>query len=554
IIQLDSTYTVFVFQDFRHNVIRVKDCDYLEIYGFEIVAGRSGLETEGTNSRCIFRDLHIHHVGNVGVRIANGDNSYMQCVGLHIHDTYQHGEGFYIGESDGSADIHHCLFEGNYVHHTSLLHNQGDGIELKKNCWANVVRHNVFHDNHYPGILAWGTGKKDPELNNVIYGNLVFNSGDNAIQIGSECDLFSNLVFFTSGNMYCGLQVNQNQTSGTVMNNVRVYGNTIFGCPRGVRLSHWQGKPGMVFANNAVYARRQTTQALYTGESDLSGAVIEGNFYYGSVQGAGLTALIDNGLIPGSPPEEVFLAPGDEVGSIDLYPLANSELVDAASGDWVAAEDFNSTARPVGVAADVGAYEWSSNTNPGWQPGESPMAGTCPRGAGEVDFNGDGKLEINDVIALLLLARSDPYNPLLDWNGDGKYAIDDVIALMRGILDAGGREGLLAGAHLKRSSLLSDPFMAGISFAAGPADPLRAGDTYVRFQVPENAGRGITLTVFDTSGRKVRTLLDGDLPAGTHTVTWDGLDGSGARVSPGFYFIRVDTESGARARKVVYSK
>ena len=375
-IQLDSTYKKFVIYDWDHNVIHVRNCHYLEIYGFEITKGRTGIETEFTNSHCTFRDLHIHHVGNVGIRIANGANSYMKCIGNHIHHTYMHGEGYYIGDNDGSSDINNCIFEGNYIHHTSLLENQGDGIELKKGCWGNTIRHNVFHDTNYPGILVWGTGKKDPRYNNKVYGNLVFqNSGGEAgMQIASECDVFNNIVF-DGGNrkMIAALHSNQNTSSGTEMNNIRIYNNTFFGSKQGVVLWDWEGKEGMVFANNAIYCPESGDVALSTNSADLRGTVIQGNYCFGSVSGAGFLARIGDGVTIIEHPEKVFVNPVNDIGSIDLYPCEGSVLVNAAVSEWAPGYDFNMNVRPKGGAADVGAYEFTTTDNPGWRLDKKAM-------------------------------------------------------------------------------------------------------------------------------------------------------------------------------------
>jgi len=51
------------------------------------------------------------------------------------------------------------------------------------------------------------------------------------------------------------------------------------------------------------------------------------------------------------------------------------------------------------------------------------------------DYNGDGDVTISDVIALLLMARSDPGDPRVDYNRDGKYSIGDAIALLINIRD-----------------------------------------------------------------------------------------------------------------------
>ncbi len=47
------------------------------------------------------------------------------------------------------------------------------------------------------------------------------------------------------------------------------------------------------------------------------------------------------------------------------------------------------------------------------------------------------------------------------------------------------------------------------------------------------------LTVFDITGRKVRTLMEGTLSPGAHSVVWDGRDDSGVAVSSGVYLSRL---------------
>lgn len=56
--------------------------------------------------------------------------------------------------------------------------------------------------------------------------------------------------------------------------------------------------------------------------------------------------------------------------------------------------------------------------------------------------------------------------------------------------------------------------------------------------------RPLTLDVFDTSGRRVRSLVSGNLPAGVHSATWDRRDESGRDVSAGTYFLRMRSAIG----------
>jgi photosystem II stability/assembly factor-like uncharacterized protein len=52
---------------------------------------------------------------------------------------------------------------------------------------------------------------------------------------------------------------------------------------------------------------------------------------------------------------------------------------------------------------------------------------------------------------------------------------------------------------------------------------------------------GTTRTViFDLSGKRVRSLYNGDLPVGEHRFFWDGTGDNGNKLPPGLYFIRID--------------
>jgi hypothetical protein len=73
--------------------------------------------------------------------------------------------------------------------------------------------------------------------------------------------------------------------------------------------------------------------------------------------------------------------------------------------------------------------------------------------------------------------------------------------------------------------------------------------TTVHFELPQ-AGN-VDMQVFDASGRRVRTLWTGPVAAGMRSVTWDGADDAGRRLSPGIYVIRLDAGGVHRERRVV---
>ncbi|MBN2355735.1 T9SS type A sorting domain-containing protein, partial [candidate division KSB1 bacterium] len=55
----------------------------------------------------------------------------------------------------------------------------------------------------------------------------------------------------------------------------------------------------------------------------------------------------------------------------------------------------------------------------------------------------------------------------------------------------------------------------------------------------------VHLQVFNLLGEEVKTLRNASLPAGTHTVSWDGTDHRGARMGSGVYFYRLEAVYGS---------
>jgi len=59
----------------------------------------------------------------------------------------------------------------------------------------------------------------------------------------------------------------------------------------------------------------------------------------------------------------------------------------------------------------------------------------------------------------------------------------------------------------------------------------------------------VTLSVFDVSGRMVKTLLDGQAQAGENSVVWDGTDSNGNRVGGGVFWMQMTTHDGYTSGK-----
>ena len=64
----------------------------------------------------------------------------------------------------------------------------------------------------------------------------------------------------------------------------------------------------------------------------------------------------------------------------------------------------------------------------------------------------------------------------------------------------------------------------------------------------------VTVRVFDISGRLVKTLQDGTLPAGFNSIRWDGSADNGTHVATGVYFVKMISPDGEKQLRLTVLK
>ena len=114
----------------------------------------------------------------------------------------------------------------------------------------------------------------------------------------------------------------------------------------------------------------------------------------------------------------------------------------------------------------------------------------------------------------------------------------------------------LGGVHLLKSSLGEQPTAVQTPTIVRPAQH-RLGDSYpnpfnpavvIPLDLAKDAA-GVSLTVYDVLGRRVRQVWDGPLGAGTHRFVWDGRDEVGKGVAAGVYIYKVEIDGQVEAKK-----
>ncbi len=95
------------------------------------------------------------------------------------------------------------------------------------------------------------------------------------------------------------------------------------------------------------------------------------------------------------------------------------------------------------------------------------------------------------------------------------------------------------------------PVPASLSLFPVAPNPFNPRAT-IRFALPQ-AGH-VRLSIYDQRGRRVRSLVDGPLPAGEQSAVWDGQDAQGRPAPSGAYIVRLVTQQGTRSSKLALAR
>jgi hypothetical protein len=77
-------------------------------------------------------------------------------------------------------------------------------------------------------------------------------------------------------------------------------------------------------------------------------------------------------------------------------------------------------------------------------------------------------------------------------------------------------------------------------------------ETTIKFNLKKSSR--VTLTIYNSLGQKIRTLVNRRMSAGVHEITWNTLDNSGLSMASGVYFFRLSTGSSSQTKKMMFVK
>ena len=232
--------------------------------------------------------------------------------------------------------LHHGFYIGGYGTNRMIefgwneLQGQRGGRAIQlfghlDNDWMDDIR---IHDN-------WISGS---ELDNIVIGGT-----DGATEVIGTVSVYNNLIL---GAGEAGLRVNDPQGTVTIQNNV-LYSNQVaeVRCQRG-------GTNKLRFENNILYAAPSGSYYAFDTEAGPWSFQASHNLSFNA--GASLPWDVDS--LNADPR---FVNPGTG----DFRIQAGSPAIDAGADTGILS-DFTGTARPQGLAFDIGAYEFSASTGP----------------------------------------------------------------------------------------------------------------------------------------------------------------------------------------------
>jgi hypothetical protein len=107
--------------------------------------------------------------------------------------------------------------------------------------------------------------------------------------------------------------------------------------------------------------------------------------------------------------------------------------------------------------------------------------------------------------------------------------------------------GVAGGGGGQQSAAVIDPGIKPMLAAPAP-NPFR-GLTSIRYST--NIAGQVRVTIYDLTGREVRSLVNAGHKPGVFNANWDGRDNHARRMSQGIYFVRLNTPNYHEARKLV---
>ena len=155
--------------------------------------------------------------------------------------------------------------------------------------------------------------------------------------------------------------------------------------------------------------------------------------------------------------------------------------------------------------------------------------------------------------AYTLIADHEPDDRNFQWTIPS-VVTDSLQLRLTGSDCVGTGTGFSAFLKVRAPTVGADPSVPTAFYVHKPAPNPFTLTSVVSFDLPTApAGRWpVAVNVYNVAGRKVRTMVQGALPAGRYSYEWDGRDDSGLSLSAGIYFLNVKAGPYAETDRLLF--
>jgi hypothetical protein len=342
--------------------LRIQDSHYLTFRGFAVRHMNQGIFVEAGASYVTIEDCEVYDVGQEAIHVRENCD-HVTIDGCTIHDTRRwqyNGEGVYIGTGSAGPEDNSSFIT---VRNSTLYNIFDEAIELKAGTHDCLVEGNTIYDagenldanvgiievnQHAIGVQFWG---EHPD--HVIRGNIIHHgTGGSAIRAGTGCAVYNNVIYDIPN-------------YGILVNNASADSYT-----------------RLIFHNTIDLVSSHAVQ-VQDGDAD-----IRNNIGPDTPDNLAASAELFVSTVDGQ--EDYHLVPG--AAAIDVGVDLTAEVP----------TDLDGVSRPVGVAPDLGAYEYhegaggagtggssTGGTGAGGSPGGGTAAGGSGPPGGQPDEDGD---------------------------------------------------------------------------------------------------------------------------------------------------------------------
>lgn len=160
--------------------------------------------------------------------------------------------------------------------------------------------------------------------------------------------------------------------------------------------------------------------------------------------------------------------------------------------------------------------------------------------------------EAEDV-SIMSVGESATYTAMLNVEMQPDWNLEDLHAVA--IIQNWSNNEILQAAQTKLIPTSANDLVAPVEISLhqnypNPFNP----STTISFDLVEENSNNVELVIYNMKGQKVKQLLNSQLPAGKHSIVWNGDDDSGNPVSSGMYLYKMRSGIYTSTKKMILLK